>query len=193
MGQVNVGVGGVKKVSKLYAGVGGVVKQIKKGLCGVGGVVKEFFTSELVLSSSNFTSISYGSVTSSYLYIKSGSNSGVADFRTSSTISMSSISKLEITARDKVNYVAFYMPYFVFGSTTMSPSSGYIRLNPATSDTILTYTFSSTDISNYATNYAKYGAPKFGLRYYGDYYSDYDSGTAYYDMYETYITKLVLY
>ena len=46
--QINVGVGGVKRTSKVRAGVGGVVKTITKGVAGVGGVVKEFYGGEKI-------------------------------------------------------------------------------------------------------------------------------------------------
>lgn len=60
MGQVNAGVGGVKKASKIYAGVGGVVKEIKSGKCGVNGAVKTFYDSEILLYQGGGTSGSNG-------------------------------------------------------------------------------------------------------------------------------------
>lgn len=46
--QINVGVGGVKKASKVYTSVGGIVRQIKKGVCSVSGFVKEFFAGNMI-------------------------------------------------------------------------------------------------------------------------------------------------
>ena len=74
MGQVNIGVGGVKKASKIYTGVGGVVKEIKSGKCGVGGVVKEFYASAYGFYNYGSNNVNFKSSFSTALPITFNSN-----------------------------------------------------------------------------------------------------------------------
>lgn len=151
--QINAGVGGVKKVSKAYAGVGGVVKQIKKGVAGVGGVVKEFYTAELVLYDNGTTNYTFKLGTLEDGYVKSTSGGFV---QITSKVNLSDYKKCKIIFKN-------------YGSSTSYPNGivylktdevsldidihdGFHRTNDADEDGYITCTIDISEIASTLTS-----------------------------------------
>lgn len=142
--QINVSIGGVKKTSKVFACIGGVVKTVKKGLTGVGGAVKEFFSSELILYDYGATSYSWGNVYSfDNDYIGTGNSSTASTgIYLTTAVDLSSYTTCHITFRTS---------FYAVGDNAAYRTGRIQVINKNDTSQVATYSYTRTVVNGIVT------------------------------------------